>query len=77
MLFGAREKYFEKYESDEIVPSAWATRLLRQAMEKPDLFKAGDHQFGASAVEDSACVREDSRAAYLEHLYELLFAEPV
>lgn len=77
LLFGTGEKSFEKYESGEIVPSAPTKRLLRLAMEKPDLFKPGDHQGDGSAREDSAFVHEALRAAQVERLYEPLFAEPV
>jgi HTH-type transcriptional regulator/antitoxin MqsA len=76
LLFGTGEKSFEKYESGEIVPSAPTKRLLRLAMEKPDLFKPGDHQVGVSAGDDSVFVHEALRAAQLDRLYEPLFAEP-
>jgi HTH-type transcriptional regulator/antitoxin MqsA len=38
LLFGAGEKSFEKYESGEIQPSEPTKRLLRVAMERPELF---------------------------------------
>jgi len=76
LLFGTGEKSFEKYESGEITPSAPTKRLLRLAMEKPDLFKPGERQIDASASEDNAFVHEALRAAQVERLYEPLFAEP-
>lgn len=76
LLFGGGEKSFEKYESGEIVPSAPTKRLLRLAMERPDLFKARDRQSVASPKDDSVFVHEALRAAQVERLYELLFAEP-
>ena len=39
LLFGTGEKSFEKYESGEIQPSAPTKRLLKLAMEKPELFQ--------------------------------------
>ncbi len=75
LLFGGGEKSFEKYESGEITPSAPTKRLLRLAMERPDLFRPGDRQGGVSAGDDSAFVHEALRAAEVEGLYEPLFAE--
>jgi HTH-type transcriptional regulator/antitoxin MqsA len=74
LLFGTGEKSFEKYESGEIAPSAPTKRLLRLAMARPDLFKAGDHNAGASAGDDSAFVHEALTAAKVERFYEPLFA---
>jgi HTH-type transcriptional regulator/antitoxin MqsA len=75
IIFGTGEKSFEKYESGEITPSAPTKRLLRLAMEKPELFQPGDRQAGAFSADDSAFVHETLRAAQLERLYEPLFAE--
>ena len=79
LLFGAGEKSFEKYESGEIQPSAPTKRLLKLAMEKPELFKLGDDRRmePSSSATDSAFVHEALRAAHIEQLYEPLFAEPV
>jgi HTH-type transcriptional regulator/antitoxin MqsA len=77
LIFGTGEKSFEKYESGEIAPSAPTKRLLRLAMEKPELFRAEGRQAGASAIDDSAFVHEALRAAQVERLYGPLFAEPV
>ena len=76
LLFGTGEKSFEKYESGEITPSAPTKRLLRLAMEQPELFKSGDRRSTASSDDDSAFVRAALRAARVERLYEPLFAEP-
>jgi HTH-type transcriptional regulator/antitoxin MqsA len=77
IIFGTGEKSFEKYESGEIVPSAPTKRLLRLALEKPDLFKPGDRRPGALSTDDSVFVHEALRAAQVERLYEPLFAEPL
>jgi len=76
LLFGTGEKSFEKYESGEITPSAPTKRLLRLAMEQPELFKSGDRRSTASSDDDSAFVRAALRSARVERLYEPLFAEP-
>jgi HTH-type transcriptional regulator/antitoxin MqsA len=77
LSFGTGEKSFEKYESGEIVPSAPTKRLLRLAMEKPELFKSGDRPIAASPDDDTALVHEALRAAQVERFYEPLFAEAV
>jgi len=74
LLFGAGEKAFEKYESGEIAPSAPTKRLLRLALERPDLFKPGGRMADASS--DNALVHDALREAQLDRLYEPLFAEP-
>ena len=76
LLFGGGEKSFEKYESGEIVPSMPTKRLLRLAMERPDLFKASARHSVASSLDDSVFVHEALRAAQVERFYEPLFAEP-
>ncbi len=73
LLFGAGEKAFEKYESGEIAPSAPTKRLLRLALERPDLFRPGNRL--ADATSDNALVHEALREAQLDRLYEPLFAE--
>ena len=74
LLFGTGEKSFEKYESGEIQPSAPTKRLLKLAMEKPELFK-GDRRIEASSSDDSAFVHEALRAVHIERFYGPLFAE--
>jgi hypothetical protein len=76
LLFGGGKKSFEKYESGAIVPSTPTKRLLRLAVERPDLFKASNRQSAASSHDDSVIVHEALRAAQAESLYERWFAEP-
>jgi HTH-type transcriptional regulator/antitoxin MqsA len=78
LVFGTGEKSFEKYESGEIQPSAPTKRLLKLAMERPELFKLPEDRRieASSSVTDSAFVHEALRAAHIEGLYEPLFAEP-
>ncbi len=77
ILFGTGEKSFEKYESGEIQPSAPTKRLLKLAMEKPELFELPeDRQIEPSSnVADAAFVHEALRAVRIERLYEPLFAD--
>jgi len=79
LVFGTGEKSFEKYESGEIQPSAPTKRLLKLAMERPELFKLPDDRCieSASSVADREFVHEALRAARIERLYEPLFAEPL
>ena len=79
LVFGSGEKSFEKYESGEIQPSAPTKRLLKLAMERPELFKLPEDRRieVSSSITDSAFVHEALRAAQIERLYEPLFAEPV
>lgn len=78
LLFGTGEKSFEKYESGEIQPSAPTKRLLKLAMENPELFKRPENRrIETSPGDDSALVHEALRAAHIDRLYEPLFAEPV
>ncbi len=77
LLFGTGEKSFEKYESGEIQPSAPTKRLLKLAMERPDLFSVPeDGQFGFPTESDAEIVRKTLRAADVDRIYERLFAEP-
>lgn len=76
LLFGGGEQSFEKYESGEIAPSAPTRRLPRLAMERPDLFKAGDRQGLAPPDDGGALVHEALRAADVERFYAPLFAGP-
>lgn len=76
-LFGSGEKSFEKYESGEIQPSEPTKRLLRLAMERPDLFSQPENR---RLVEPSAgdvdLVRKTLRATSIDRIYERLFIEP-
>ena len=76
-VFGTGEKSFEKYESGEIAPSTPTKRLLRLAMDNPDLFKPGGRVAALSPGDDSAFVHEALRAAQVDQLYAPLFAELV
>jgi HTH-type transcriptional regulator / antitoxin MqsA len=79
MLFGTGEKSFEKYESGEILPSAPTKRLLKLAMERPELFRAAENRrLVEPSPDDERLARETLRAAHVDRLYECLFvsAEP-
>jgi HTH-type transcriptional regulator / antitoxin MqsA len=74
LLFGTGEKSFEKYESGEIQPSAPTKRLLKLAMERPELFQRPEGGRMESAPDDGgAFVREALRAAHAGRLYAPLF----
>ncbi len=74
LLFGTGEKSFEKYESGEIQPSAPTKRLLKLAMENPELFKLPeDRRIDALPNDDGAFVHAALRSADIERLYEPLF----
>lgn len=77
LLFGTGEKSFEKYESGEIQPSAPTKRLLKLAMEKPELFELPeDRRIDALSKDDRVFVHEALRAAHIDRLYEPLFGKP-
>jgi HTH-type transcriptional regulator / antitoxin MqsA len=63
VVFGGGEKSFEKYESGEIVPSEPTKRLLKLAMERPNLFKGSERGRLAipSADERGARAQDPSR----------------
>ncbi len=74
LLFGTGEKSFEKYESGEIQPSAPTKRLLRLAMERPELFQRPEGgQMEVFPDDNGAFVREALRAAHAGRLYAPLF----
>jgi HTH-type transcriptional regulator / antitoxin MqsA len=74
LLFGTGEKSFEKYESGEIQPSAPTKRLLRLALERPELFQRPvGGQIAGFPDEGGAFVQEALRAAHIERLYAPLF----
>jgi HTH-type transcriptional regulator/antitoxin MqsA len=75
-VFGTGEKSFEKYESGEIQPSAPTKRLLKLAMERPELFQLPQtRQLDDFPGDTSAFVHEALRAANIDRLYAPLFAE--
>ena len=73
-VFGSGAKSFEKYESGEIRPSAPTKRLLRLAMEQPDLFRRPkDGTIRLPGLDDAGLVQETLRQVHLDHLYAPLF----
>jgi HTH-type transcriptional regulator/antitoxin MqsA len=77
LLFGAGEKSFEKYESGKIQPSEPTKRLLRLAMERPELFSVSEcGQFNLPSGNEAVLIHETLRAAQIDRLYEPLFAKP-
>jgi HTH-type transcriptional regulator/antitoxin MqsA len=76
LIFGTGEKSFEKYESGEIHPSAPTKRLLKLAMERPELVRLLKNQQKAGSSDDnSSFVHEALRAAHIDRLYSPLFVE--
>ena len=76
LVFGSGEKSFEKYESGEIGPSAPTKRLLKLAMERPELFRLGEDRRIAALTDDGeVLVRDALRAVDVERLYGPLFQE--
>ena len=77
LLFGTGGKSFEKYESGEIQPSAPTKRLLKLAMERPELFSVPENrQLIEPSTNDQDLVRAALSAAHVDQIYERLFAEP-
>jgi HTH-type transcriptional regulator / antitoxin MqsA len=77
IVFGTGEKSFEKYESGGIKPSAPTKRLLKLAMQRPELFRLPENRrLEASLDDDGEFVHEALRAAHLERLFSPLFARP-
>lgn len=75
LLFGTGEKSFEKYESGEILPSAPTKRLLKLAMERPELFtKPASGIFSMPSAADAALISKTLRDAEVDRIYERLFA---
>ena len=75
LLFGTGEKSFEKYESGEISPSEPTKRLLKLAIQHPELFekpKRGEPV--PPSVSDATLIRTALRAVEVGRLYEGLFA---
>jgi HTH-type transcriptional regulator/antitoxin MqsA len=77
LLFGTGEKSFEKYESGEIQPSAPTKRLLKLAMERPELFSLPENRRMIEPDADgSDLVRGALAAVHVDRIYGGLFAEP-
>lgn len=73
-VFGTGEKSFEKYEGGQIPPSKPTQRLLRLAMERPDLFtKAARLDGKVQAPAELRLVQETIREARLDRIFEPLF----
>ena len=74
-VFGTGAKSFEKYESGEIRPSEPTKRLLKLAMERPDLFRqpAPGHSTLPS-MNDAALIRRTLHAVAMDRIYAPLFA---
>ena len=74
LLFGTGEKSFEKYESGEIQPSEPTKRLLKLAMERPELFSRPERgQLAVPSADDATLIRTTLRAAAVDRIYERLF----
>jgi HTH-type transcriptional regulator/antitoxin MqsA len=77
LLFGTGEKSFEKYESGEIQPSAPTKRLLKLAMERPELFSVPENRrMIEPTADDPDLVRAALSAVHVDQIYGRLFAEP-
>ncbi len=75
-VFGGGDKSFEKYESGEIAPSEPTKRLLRLAMERPDLFrKPKPGSLALPTQSDVALVRDVLAKASNDRLYAPLFKD--
>ncbi len=75
-VFGTGEKSFEKYEAGQIPPSKPTQRLLRLAMERPDLFnKPARGDVKSSGAADVGLIQATIREARLDHLYAPLFRD--
>ncbi len=74
LLFGTGEKSFEKYESGEIQPSEPTKKLLKLAMERPELFTKPERgQVPIPSADDATLIRKTLRAAAVDRIYERLF----
>ena len=73
ILFGAGVKAFEKYESGQIKPSEPTKRLLKLAMQRPDLFAKQQGRFDIPSPDDVELIRQTLRKAAMDKIYEPLF----
>ena len=75
-LFGTGEKSFEKYEAGQIPPSKPTQRLLRLAMERPDLFaKPARGTIKMPVAADVKLIQDTIKAASLDRIYAPLFRD--
>jgi HTH-type transcriptional regulator/antitoxin MqsA len=73
-VFGTGEKSFEKYEGGQIPPSKPTQKLLRLAMERPELFaKAARGEVRLQSAADIRLIQETIKAARLDRIYAPLF----
>jgi len=75
-VFGVGPNAFDKYERGEITPSEPTKRLLKLALERPDLFKKPKK--GESPLPnapDIALIKRTLREARLDRLYAPLYRE--
>jgi HTH-type transcriptional regulator/antitoxin MqsA len=75
-LFGTGEKSFEKYEAGQIPPSKPTQKLLRLAMERPELFtKPARGQVKQPPTAEIVLIQDTIRAARLDRIYAPLFGD--
>ena len=75
-LFGTGEKSFEKHEAGQIPPSKPTQRLLRLAMERPDLFvKPTRGTIKVPAALNMQLIQDTIKAARLDRIYAPLFRD--
>jgi HTH-type transcriptional regulator/antitoxin MqsA len=75
-VFGTGEKSFEKYEAGQIPPSKPTQKLLRLAMERPELFvKPAPRQGKLPTTADIHLIRDTIAAAHLDRIYAPLFQD--
>ena len=71
--FGAGDKSFEKYEAGEIQPSEPTKRLLRLAMERPELFRKAGSPGALPQIDDAALAHRTLEAVSADGIYGRLF----
>jgi HTH-type transcriptional regulator/antitoxin MqsA len=75
-VFGTGQKSFEKYEGGQIPPSKPTQRLLRLAMERPELFKKPNRgQIKLPSTADISLIQTTITAARLDRIYAPLFRD--
>lgn len=74
-VFSTGAKSFEKYENGEIRPSGPTKRLLKLAMERPDLFRQpAPGQPVPPSMNDAALIRRTLHSVAMDGIYAPLFA---
>lgn len=74
-VFGTGEKSFEKYEAGQVAPSKPTQRLLRLAMERPELFAKPTRGEAKLPAADVHLIQDTIRAARLDRIYAPLFQD--